>query len=602
MIGSAFRAIAPALRATLLALAIGAGSVAPARGGGPLEVFSHQPVVYANGGAALKLNVDQGTLGTRTNAQATALVQNAIALWNGVATSTLRISLGPALSTDYTAANYSGILNNFNDGLNPVIFDTNGAITDALFGVGAKNYVIGFAGSAYWTSGAQAGKYAEGRAVLNGSINLSDAVWTIALAHEFGHFFGLDHTQLDSAQGLAGSNYPVMYPIAYRTALSLHEDDTAAVSALYPASGAASAYGQLTGTFTTAGGTPILGANIWARETSTSKLYSVVSDFLTQGSGYFRLHVPPGIYTLHAESIESDFYGGSGVGPYSSTPTDVSFQSPHPINAVTLGGALPRQIAIVGGCVATASFRQDGTGNVTGNCVAPPAAVTALQSSANPSLGSSVTFTAQVTGTSPSGTVAFTDNGSTIAGCGAVPLTGSGNSRSAQCAASGLGTGVHPITATYSGDASNGASAANLSQLIVAVTTTYTVRVANNGPNEVTGAIVSAPAPTGLSIGAWTCAVTAAGSGGSVTTACGAASGIGALNTTANLKVGGVVTYTIAATATLVGNVTYAASVKAPQGTTNSGTSCTTMTGSLARSFDAATGTCSASDTDPVTP
>jgi hypothetical protein len=47
--------------------------------------------------------------------------------------------------------------------------------------------------------------------------------------------------------------------------------------------------------------------------------------------------------------------------------------------------------------------------------------------------------------------------------------------------------------------------------------------------------------------------------------------------------------------------VTNAASVKPPLGTQSSGTSCTKITGSNARNFDFATGTCSASDSDPVT-
>src|SRR5262249_17650728 len=181
------------------------------------------------------------------------------------------------------------VFNNFSDGFNPVIFDTDGSITDAIFGTGAKSSILGFAGSAYYTSGSLAGKFVEGRAGLNGSLNGSHAAWTLVLAHEFGHFFGLDHSQIDSAQGMAQSNYVVMYPIAYRTLLSLHEDDVAAVTALYPSASVSSVYGQLNGTFTTTAGSPILGANIWAKEVSSGETYSVVSDFLMQGNGYFRL-------------------------------------------------------------------------------------------------------------------------------------------------------------------------------------------------------------------------------------------------------------------------------------------------------------------------
>ena len=163
-------------------IALAAGVVSPARAGGPLDLVNHQPVIYANGGASLRLNVDQGPFGTRSNAQALALVQTAIGLWNGVGTSTMRLSIGPSLSTDYNTSNYAGIFNNFSDGFNPVIFDSDGSITNAIFGAGAKSSILGFAGSAYFTSGPSAGKYAEGRAVLNGSLNISDGLWTVVLA------------------------------------------------------------------------------------------------------------------------------------------------------------------------------------------------------------------------------------------------------------------------------------------------------------------------------------------------------------------------------------------------------------------------------------
>jgi hypothetical protein len=93
---------------------------------------------------------------------------------------------------------------------------------------------------------------------------------------------------------------------------------------------------------------------------------------------------------------------------------------------------------------------------------------TTLASSLNPSLtGQTVTFTASVTGTGPTGTVAFKDGASTLSGCGAVPLTGAGNTRTAACATSALAQGTHPMTASYSGDAMNATSvSASLAQVV----------------------------------------------------------------------------------------------------------------------------------------
>ncbi|WP_022970186.1 beta strand repeat-containing protein, partial [Arenimonas oryziterrae] len=116
--------------------------------------------------------------------------------------------------------------------------------------------------------------------------------------------------------------------------------------------------------------------------------------------------------------------------------------------------------------------------------------------------------------------------------------------------------------------------------------TSYTIVVTNNGPSDVTAATVVDTAPAGLTIGAWTCAVTTAGTG-SVTTACGAASGSGNINTTATLRSGGVITYTVAATVagTATGTIANTVTVAVPAGTT-----------------DPTPGNNSATDTNNVTP
>ena len=339
--------------------------------GGPLVVCYQLPTKYPGAGS-VSLNYDQGILGSRTKAQADALVTAAISLWTNVATSTVTLSRGPDLSVDVTSNNYSTFLYNFSDGLNPVIYDTDGSIIDSMFGVGAKNSVLGFAGSAWNNNGSQCA-YTEGRAVINGYISVSDTTMKVVLAHETGHLIGLDHTQLDNSQGLVNSNYPLMYPIAYRGLTSLHEDDTAAVSALYPTATVASVYGQLTGVFTQANGTPIRGANIWAKDINTNKVFSSVSDYLGQNTGYFKFILLPGTYTLHAEVIHTGFTSGSSVGPYSETSTDLSFQPPLYNNGVALapvvfGGSAPTQLVIAAGCAASAIFKMDGTGSVGGNC------------------------------------------------------------------------------------------------------------------------------------------------------------------------------------------------------------------------------------------
>ena len=106
---------------------------------------------------------------------------------------------------------------------------------------------------------------------------------------------------------------------------------------------------------------------------------------------------------------------------------------------------------------------------------------TTLQSSANPSIaGASVTFTASVSGTAPTGNVTFTDGGSAIGGCGAVVLTGPGNIRTAACTTSLSTPGTHTIVATYNGDVGNNpSSSSGLAQQVQAAGTSVATIVAN---------------------------------------------------------------------------------------------------------------------------
>jgi hypothetical protein len=366
--------MSPMLRAALSAVVL-AGATAHAAG--PLGLCNQAPLKYAGAGS-VTLNYDGGGggLGTRTKSQADALVAAAAAKWNNVASATIAIGRGPDVPVNITASNYSGYLNSSSDGLNPVIYDTDGTIIDALFGAGNRNSVLGFAGSSWY--GSPTCRYAEGRAVINGYINVSEAVLSNVVAHELGHLIGLDHSQLDSSQGLAASNYPLMYPTAYRSLSTLHDDDVSSVTALYPESNVAATFGTLTGNLRTTGGTAVRGANIWARDVSNaSRVYSVVSDFLTQGTGYFRMLVPPGTYTLHAEAVAADHFSGSSVGPYADSSGGLSFQAPlysggSPMPALTFGNASPVQVTITAGCTANVDFRMNGTGSVGGDCTAAP--------------------------------------------------------------------------------------------------------------------------------------------------------------------------------------------------------------------------------------
>ena len=109
---------------------------------------------------------------------------------------------------------------------------------------------------------------------------------------------------------------------------------------------------------------------------------------------------------------------------------------------------------------------------------------TTLASSLDPAtVGSSVTFTGTVSGSSPSGSVNFTVDGSSL--CSVALSSGV-----AKCSTSSLAAGTHSIVATYGGDSANaGSTSPALSQIVSATTDTTPPVVTITSP--VNGSTVS---------------------------------------------------------------------------------------------------------------
>jgi len=320
--------------------------------GGPLVIegpTDNTPVTYQN--PNITLHVESGALGTLSNLDADAILKEAFALWNTVNTSTVKLIFNDTdtrIAVDINVDNFTdfipnvaGTIFNGDDGLNPVVYDSDGEIIDAFFGDGASDHTIGFAASIFNLNGSY---FNEGYAVINGKdpgrLGLTDTEFKLLIAHEIGHLFGLDHSQvnINNQETFCATpnkkDYPVMYPFVCRDVESLHADEVSAISALYPTVDINNNFGILQGHFVDESGHAILGANIWAKNITTGAAVSIVSDYLKQDNGFYKLYLPPGDYTLHANSINELFNGGSSVGPYAWDLLDKSFVAPHPIPEV----------------------------------------------------------------------------------------------------------------------------------------------------------------------------------------------------------------------------------------------------------------------------
>jgi hypothetical protein len=182
------------------------------------------------------------------------------------------------------------------------------------------------------------------------------------------------------------------------------------------------------------------------------------------------------------------FYAGTTC---SGTPLGTSALIPASGHATaSLSGVKGSQIGGVGTKSVVACFSGDGANDAvstgtTSITVSKAPSTTTLTSSKNPSAaGQAVTFTATIGPAGPpvpTGTVAFTSNGTTISGCSAVTVTAS---RTAACATTSLKAGTDTIKASYSGNSNYAGSSGAVTQTVNKVVSTTTV-VSNKNPSTV---------------------------------------------------------------------------------------------------------------------
>lgn len=133
----------------------------------------------------------------------------------------------------------------------------------------------------------------------------------------------------------------------------------------------------------------------------------------------------------------------------------------------------------------TTVLTYSGDTNYTGTTITGPFTVgqatsgTSVSSSANPSpFGLPVTFTATVTGVSPTGTVQFLDS-ATLIGSGTL------SSGQATLTTSALSPGARSITAVYGGDSNNAGSTSPVLTQTISLSSTTTALASSKNPSDV---------------------------------------------------------------------------------------------------------------------
>ena len=367
-------------------VAISAALVAGlASAGGPLAVRGDGESFLWSTASAIQYRTDDGPLSDSvTESQARTRVQNMFAAWQDVPSSSIRYNRAGFITGVSGDVNTAGEFNTVEGSCgtgqqSPIVFDADGAIFIAL-GVDETS-VIGFAGPCAVDGGA--GLIVSGIAVMNGLFqdgqanptpDLTTAEFNAAFIHEFGHFSGLDHSQVNveclfscGAADLAG--LPTMFPFLVTSQQgSLSTDDVAWISKFYPqpsgGSSFAATHGTITGTVLYSDGeSHVQVANVVARRVDTGDnqdrriAASAVSGYrfrlctpnpiTNPGNcdtfgvtdpgmiGFYEIPVPAGTYTIEVEALSPEFIEGSGVGPL-AVQRPLPGIAPAPIGPITV--------------------------------------------------------------------------------------------------------------------------------------------------------------------------------------------------------------------------------------------------------------------------
>ncbi len=339
--------------------------------GNPIGYVSHQqvregqPLIWKSG--VIPYWTDRGSLGYLPNRSAKNLVSQAIRRWSD-ACSKISFQERDGIFEDIDGANFRDYLGK-RDGISPVIFDNDGQILRAL---GFSQEVLGFSTPEFVDPAT--GYVTEAYSIINTDpfdFDKNDACGELdekyleaLLVHEFGHFIGLGHSQVNgdayfSKRAISGYGIPpenmveTMYPYLLVTHATLKYDDIVTVNWLYGNTTFFSTKASFHGSVYQSNGVrEVQGVNVIARNVNTiSDPLAVYRDAVSQISGvgfHPDLLFPsvtrgefllPGIPAMTAMRVEIE-YLGPGEWPVYMKP-EVNDFLPEFYNGIDEAGTSP---------------------------------------------------------------------------------------------------------------------------------------------------------------------------------------------------------------------------------------------------------------------
>lgn len=318
-----------------------------------------------------------------SNTSGLGLIDAAWTVWQSVPTADLSFSQGPSLGEDVNLCNYFNYIetsmfpiSSVNDvrvcgtlgtpgcttsSFNAIVFDANGDIVAAEYGEANRSTLLGSAGPVVW-SGYDG--FIKMQALVNG-VCLDDSPDTEAcgsdtisttdmksiLVHEFGHALGLSHSQvnlssvtfasngqatLNTAAGATSNDIVTMFPVLVRLSSgsqdnvdldTLHMDDIAGISHLYPQTTYSSGVCTVSGTVYR-NGTGLRCAEVVLRDTTTGRSKTHALSFIT-GSEKSNNGGTTASGCTEANSYRCGDYSISGLEPGKTYTIEVNAISPY---------------------------------------------------------------------------------------------------------------------------------------------------------------------------------------------------------------------------------------------------------------------------------